>query len=350
LVPLEEACRLLAEFRRAEEAAELRHQAAAVEVYLRQQGHAREAALDAAEIRLRAERRVGELLREQVRHQGGRPLEKPPQEATATGPDEKRSHEATVSEGCLPAGVSKSQSSRWQAVAGLDGDEFERVIRSGRKAGELTTAAAVRAATEHRAQRKKFSRRWGALPDGPPVEQHIAYHEAGHAVVCHVLGGTVEEVSIVPGPARSGRRGQSAGHVVTRQNHTCANAVLLSLAGPAAGARLLRGTPAEADYLGDSWDREDVAQLLKNKTAGCVRVDEDRRRPRTDRFLFWGDTTARRYVHFLRSLVEDLLADERVWAAVEALAQALLDRKTLDGPEAARVIKAHVGEVSGDIL
>jgi hypothetical protein len=309
-------------------------------VYLRQQEHAREAALDAAEIRLRAERRVGELLREQVRHQGGRPLETPP-------PEEKRSQRATVSGGCLPEGVSKSQSSRWQAVAGLPEEHFERVIRQGRKAGELTTAAAVREATEHREQRKQLSRRFGVGADGPPPEQRTAYHEAGHAVVCHVLGGKVEKVTIEPSPDTDRR--PSDGHVIAHHEDNASN-ILIALAGPAAHARLLRGTPADADHLGDGGDNKQVHALLTGKTARFERAEGGLHRVRTDRFLFWGELTGRRYVAWLRALAEDLLADKRVWAAVEALAQSLLDKKTLKGAEAVRIIKAHVGKVSGDIL
>ncbi len=58
-----------------------------------------EAAEADSEIKIRAERRAGEILVETVQHQGGRP--------------EKQSHRATV----LPDGITKSQSSRWQKMA-----------------------------------------------------------------------------------------------------------------------------------------------------------------------------------------------------------------------------------------
>jgi hypothetical protein len=59
-----------------------------------------------AERRLRTERRGGELLEEQIPHEGGRP---------------KQSHGATVSNPKLDdLGINKSQSSRWQRAAAID--------------------------------------------------------------------------------------------------------------------------------------------------------------------------------------------------------------------------------------
>ena len=66
--------------------------------------------LSAAEIKLYAERRLGELLAETVRHEGGRP--------------EKLSHAGTV----LPAGINRNQSSRWQAIARVPEETFVRHI------------------------------------------------------------------------------------------------------------------------------------------------------------------------------------------------------------------------------
>ena len=59
-----------------------------------------------AEIKIRAERRAGELLKKTVRHEGGRPT--------------KPSDDARV----LPAGISWDQSSRWQKVASVPERRF----------------------------------------------------------------------------------------------------------------------------------------------------------------------------------------------------------------------------------
>jgi hypothetical protein len=58
-----------------------------------------------AEIKLRAERRIGEMLGETVSHEGGRP--------------EKPSHDVTVSPRLSDIGISRKQSSRWQTIASL---------------------------------------------------------------------------------------------------------------------------------------------------------------------------------------------------------------------------------------
>jgi N6-adenosine-specific RNA methylase IME4 len=153
LARLEQAAHMLAEVRRVEDAVELRQQAHAVEVYLRQQEHATQAALDATEIRLRAERKAGELLAGQVRAGGN-----------GSNQHEQLSHAATIAR--IPEGVSRTQSSRWQQSAALPEQEFEQVIAEGRRAGELSTAAVVRAAREHERAVRDAGRHPGPLPEG----------------------------------------------------------------------------------------------------------------------------------------------------------------------------------------
>jgi len=72
---------------------------------------------NAAEIKLRAERRAGEMLDGSLPHKGGRPKR-------------KRSHHVTVSPVQLKEiGVTKMQSSRWQSIATLPKEDFEGYIR-----------------------------------------------------------------------------------------------------------------------------------------------------------------------------------------------------------------------------
>lgn len=65
--------------------------------YTRQEGYALEIQNDADELKIRADRKLGELLRETVQHGGD--LKSKSQPATLIS---------------LPEGISRSQSSRWQ--------------------------------------------------------------------------------------------------------------------------------------------------------------------------------------------------------------------------------------------
>ena len=86
----------------------------------------------AAEIKLRAERRAGEMLAKTDKHAGGRP-------------NKNRRHAVTS----LPAklkemGIAKKQSSRWQTIAALPEEEFEGHVQEYKgKNKEITTAAAL---------------------------------------------------------------------------------------------------------------------------------------------------------------------------------------------------------------
>jgi 16S rRNA G966 N2-methylase RsmD len=140
---LDRGRQLIAEAKAAADVKEVRDKAAAVQRYMRQQRFALEAIQDAGELKLRAERRLGELLRETVRP--GNP---------------QLSHGATI--GRLPAGVSRSQSHRWQRVASVPEDVFEGEIAAARqRKQELTTATVLKlaGAKVKRQQRDELRRR-----------------------------------------------------------------------------------------------------------------------------------------------------------------------------------------------
>jgi hypothetical protein len=118
---------LLAQARTVDEAREIRDQAQAVALYLRQHDDSTAAALDAQELKLWAERRVGEILAAEVDHAGSRGV------GRAARPT-------------LPPGVSKDHSSQWQRVAAVSLDVFQECVASGRENGELTTAGVLRLA------------------------------------------------------------------------------------------------------------------------------------------------------------------------------------------------------------
>lgn len=107
---------MLAEARTIDEVKHIRDKAAALKLYMRQRGMSLEAQNAAAEIKLRAERRAGELLEEMPKHPAGRP-------------PENRFHDETDSPPAYAdLGIQKTQAYRWQQVAKIPEPEFERHV------------------------------------------------------------------------------------------------------------------------------------------------------------------------------------------------------------------------------
>jgi N6-adenosine-specific RNA methylase IME4 len=123
LLRIDAARRALAEAKTMDEVKMLRDQAQAVQHYLKQREGCFEAQQDAAEIKLRAERRLGSLLAETVVH---------------------GSHNAK-----LPEGVSAMQAVRWRRVSSIPEPDFEQHVAESRKSGsEITTLGAMRLAKQ----------------------------------------------------------------------------------------------------------------------------------------------------------------------------------------------------------
>ncbi|MGD0957416.1 MAG: hypothetical protein ABR953_11400 [Candidatus Acidiferrales bacterium] len=157
LVKYDAACRALAAASRVDEAKDIRDKAEAIRVYARQAGN-RELEQQAIGIRLRAERRTGELLKEAAAN-GQR-------DSGKGGNRKSRSSATTVKPATLKDfGITKDQSSKWQQMAAIPAKEFE--VRVTSVNGDLTTAAIL-----HPEKVRKFA----ATLDREPTE-----HDNGHS-------------------------------------------------------------------------------------------------------------------------------------------------------------------------
>lgn len=143
---VEEARQILAQCVQVDEVKQIRDQAGAVAAYMRQQRASAEAQNDAAEIKLRAERRLGELLAQQEKNKGGGDVK-----------SEHRSQKARSGPPPLrELGISHTQSARWQDVAKVPEAKFEGFISETRAAGGEVTTSGLR--REHVSEVKRQER------------------------------------------------------------------------------------------------------------------------------------------------------------------------------------------------
>lgn len=113
-----------------DEVKDIRDKAQAMAAYARQ---AKDTALVewATEIKVRAERRAGEMLRDMPKHTGGRPS--------------KTTDIVSAVSTLADIGVTDKQSERWQKLAAVPEDKFEQAVAAAKEvAGEVTTAALLR--------------------------------------------------------------------------------------------------------------------------------------------------------------------------------------------------------------
>jgi hypothetical protein len=129
LVRYETARNALAECQRVDEVKDIRDKAEAMAAYARQAKDT-ELIQFATEIKVRAERKCGELLAQTVEHGGDRK-------------SDSRSDAPTLNE----MGITKDQSSRYQQLAAMPDEHFETAVETAKStAGEVTTAFMLREA------------------------------------------------------------------------------------------------------------------------------------------------------------------------------------------------------------
>ncbi len=128
-----------------DEIKDLRDKVYALQLYA-QQAKNYEAETRAAEIRIRAERKTGQLLTNEEMAKGG---------GDATKPKEHRSYDTTTAKTLDEIGISKDQSSRWQKLADVSDKKFEAYLAD---ADKPSTAGAIKLAPIQPKKRKKVKR------------------------------------------------------------------------------------------------------------------------------------------------------------------------------------------------
>ncbi len=169
LVRYDAARRALAEAHRVDEVKGIRDKAVAMQAYAKQ---AKDTTLitQATEIRMRAERRAGELLRKmkerKERHSGRGHTKRVGSRVASPRPEPKLSD----------LGINKTQSSRWQALAALPPDNFEAKVEStSKRAYNAMTYRLVKAAEIERAKQHHVK----VIEHGCTVVDLMALAESG---------------------------------------------------------------------------------------------------------------------------------------------------------------------------
>lgn len=111
-------CRAIDEAYQIDEVKDIRDKALALEVYSRQAKNI-EAERRACEIRLRAERKAGELRRQEEKSKGAAAPSVPPQGGRRPPTNDERRKEL---------GISKKQDERWQKLAAVPQEDFEAAL------------------------------------------------------------------------------------------------------------------------------------------------------------------------------------------------------------------------------
>lgn len=146
LVKFEAVKRALAEARSIDEVKEVRDKAEALRLYVKQQGDGLEMQNDIAEIKLRAERRAGELLKQMGLAKGGNPKLQPILEPTGS---------IMLPVPLKDLGINKFQSSRWQLEAEVSSEEFERYVAKIKADKEELTSVGLRRLAQKLRQREE---------------------------------------------------------------------------------------------------------------------------------------------------------------------------------------------------
>jgi len=163
LIKYNAACRAIAEAKAVDEVKDIRDKAEAMRQYARVSKN-RQMEIDCAEIRIRAERRLGQMLQERKLNDGGRPSEKPLHSGEGFTP--------TLDE----MGIGYNLSSRAQTIATIPEAEFERTMSEHREEQKAVTGRTMAKLTG-KAEKKTVSDAVQSLMNAWRVASQTERHE-----------------------------------------------------------------------------------------------------------------------------------------------------------------------------
>jgi N6-adenosine-specific RNA methylase IME4 len=149
LIKYDRACRAIADAKLADEVKDIRDRAIAIKAYARQAKN-KTLEADAWEIRQRAERRLGEMMREQPKAPPGRPIE--------TG--EYSTKEIGLSENPISyasAGIDKNLAHRARTLAAMPTEDFTVFVDEGREQVQRSVERAVMATEVRKAKHQAIA-------------------------------------------------------------------------------------------------------------------------------------------------------------------------------------------------
>jgi len=203
LVHYEQARRELALASSLDEVKMIRDQAEAIRQYIKQQKGSFEMQNQAAEIKLRAERRAGEMLRDSEKNTGAMGIGK-----------KVPLHDAITLPTPLPTykelGIEATQAMRWQAEAEIPEERFEQFIAETKaRAEELTSRATLSMAMKMRNEQKKQTTSHPDLPEGlfsvividPPWPYGGDYDPESHRVASPYPEMSIDDLMVLTIPA-----------------------------------------------------------------------------------------------------------------------------------------------------
>lgn len=159
LIHFTQARQALQKAKTIDEVKTVRDAAERLRLYLRQVNESLEMQNDAAEIKLRAERRAGEMLKEGAENgdrqsRGG--------DRKSNNHDERLISAPTLKE----VGITQNQSTRWQSIASIPEERFERIIEHTKESREeLTQAVMLQAAKSPHVAHNSGNNEWYTPPE-----------------------------------------------------------------------------------------------------------------------------------------------------------------------------------------